>query len=157
MSVGLIEWIESGRDNRITLKAATDFLRLTDHGRDMNRCLAVSFIWDEDHRFTDLIRKRLKHLARSPPKEPASRSKTSSATSISRSFSPRVGWRGTLVSAVFAVHALPRTWMNALIQAGCCAMIIGYQLYLWMDGGFKDAVEGRVARACASCRVNSGC
>ena len=58
MSVGLIEWIESGRDNRITLKAATDFLRLTDHGRDMNRCLAlaVSFIWDENHRFTDLIR-----------------------------------------------------------------------------------------------------
>jgi hypothetical protein len=56
VSVGLIEWIESGRDNQISLKAATDFLRLTDHGRDMNRCLAVSFFWDENHRFTDLIR-----------------------------------------------------------------------------------------------------
>jgi hypothetical protein len=41
-------------------KAAADFLRLTDQGRHLDRCLAVSFTWDENHRFTGSIRKGLK-------------------------------------------------------------------------------------------------
>ena len=41
-------------------KAAADFLRLTDQGRNLDRCLAVSFTWDENHRFADSIRKGLK-------------------------------------------------------------------------------------------------
>ncbi len=41
-------------------KAASDYLRLTDQGKDIDRCLAVSFTWDENHRFTEAIRDRLK-------------------------------------------------------------------------------------------------
>jgi conjugative relaxase-like TrwC/TraI family protein len=41
-------------------KAAADFLRLTDQGRNLDRCLAVSFTWDENYSFTDSIRKGLK-------------------------------------------------------------------------------------------------
>ena len=40
--------------------AAADFLRLTDQGRNLDGCLAVSFSWDENHRFTDSIRNGLK-------------------------------------------------------------------------------------------------
>jgi hypothetical protein len=43
-------------------KAAADFLRLTDQGRNLDRCLAVSFTWGENHRFTESIRKGLKEL-----------------------------------------------------------------------------------------------
>ena len=35
---------------------------LTDLGRDLDRCLAVSFTWDENHRFTESIRKGLKEV-----------------------------------------------------------------------------------------------
>jgi hypothetical protein len=40
--------------------AAADYLRLTDQGRNLDRCLAVSFSWEENDRFTDSIRNRLK-------------------------------------------------------------------------------------------------
>ncbi len=41
-------------------QAAADYLRLTNQGRDLDRCIAVSFAWDENHRFTDAIRDGLK-------------------------------------------------------------------------------------------------
>jgi Transposase IS116/IS110/IS902 family len=31
-----------------------------DSGRNLDRCLAISFTWEENHRFTDSIRKGLK-------------------------------------------------------------------------------------------------
>ncbi len=40
--------------------AAADYLRLTDEGKDLNRCIAISFTWEENHRFTEAIRGRLK-------------------------------------------------------------------------------------------------
>ena len=40
--------------------AAADFIRLTQQGRDLERCLAVSFTWDENHRFTESIRNGLR-------------------------------------------------------------------------------------------------
>ena len=54
-----MNWIKEGQADYLE-KAATDFLRLTDQGRHLDRCLAVSFTWDENHRFTDSIRKGLK-------------------------------------------------------------------------------------------------
>ena len=54
-----MNWIREGQSDYLE-KAATDFLRLTDQGRHLDRCLAVSFTWDENHRFTDSIRKGLK-------------------------------------------------------------------------------------------------
>ena len=54
-----LNWIKEGQSNYLE-KAAADFLRLTDQGRDLDRCLAVSFTWDENHRFTNSIRKGLK-------------------------------------------------------------------------------------------------
>jgi hypothetical protein len=52
-------WIREGQSDYLE-KAPADVLRLTDHGRNLNRCLAVSFTWDENHRFTASIRKALK-------------------------------------------------------------------------------------------------
>ncbi len=40
--------------------AAADYLRLTDQGKALDRCIAVSFTWEENHRFTDAIRDGLK-------------------------------------------------------------------------------------------------
>jgi conjugative relaxase-like TrwC/TraI family protein len=54
-----MNWIREGQADYLE-KAATDFLRLTDQGRHLDRCLAVSFTWDENHRFTDSIRRTLK-------------------------------------------------------------------------------------------------
>jgi AAA domain len=54
-----MNWIREGQSDYLE-KAAADFLRLTDQGRHLDRCLAVSFTWDENHRFTDSIRKGLK-------------------------------------------------------------------------------------------------
>ena len=54
-----MNWIREGQSDYLE-KAAADFLRLTDQGRDLDRCLAVSFTWEEHHRFTDSIRKGLK-------------------------------------------------------------------------------------------------
>ena len=54
-----INCIKEGQSDYLE-KAAADFLRLTDQGRNLDRCLAVSFTWEENHRFTDSIRKGLK-------------------------------------------------------------------------------------------------
>ena len=54
-----MNWIKEGQSDYLE-KAAADFLRLTDQGRNLDRCLAVSFTWEENHRFTDSIRKGLK-------------------------------------------------------------------------------------------------
>jgi ATP-dependent exoDNAse (exonuclease V) alpha subunit len=54
-----MNWIREGQADYLQ-KAAADYLRLTDQGRHLDRCLAVSFTWDENHRFTDWIRKGLK-------------------------------------------------------------------------------------------------
>ena len=51
--------IREGQSNYLE-HAATDYLRLTDQGRNLDRCLAVSFTWEENHRFTDSIRNGLK-------------------------------------------------------------------------------------------------
>ena len=47
-----MNWIKEGKSDYLQ-KAAADYLRLTDQGRYLDRCLAVSFTWDENHRFTD--------------------------------------------------------------------------------------------------------
>jgi hypothetical protein len=54
-----MNWIKEGQADYLE-KAATDFLRLTDQGQHLDRCLVVSFTWDENHRFTESIRKGLK-------------------------------------------------------------------------------------------------
>jgi AAA domain len=54
-----MNWIKEGQSDYLE-KAAADFLRLTDQGRNLDRCLAVSFTWEENHGFTDSIRKGLK-------------------------------------------------------------------------------------------------
>ena len=54
-----MNWIREGQSDYLG-RAASDFLRLTDQGRHLDRCLAVSFTWDENYRFTDSIRKGLK-------------------------------------------------------------------------------------------------
>jgi ATP-dependent exoDNAse (exonuclease V) alpha subunit len=62
-----LNWIREGQSDYLE-QAAADFLRLTDQGRDLDRCLAVSFTWEENHRFTDSIRKGLKECGALPPK-----------------------------------------------------------------------------------------
>ena len=152
----------------------------------------MSFTWDENHRFTDLIRKRLKHLARSPPKEPASRSKTSSAHLDIEEFLTKIRLARHIGVSRFRC-ARPASHLDQRAHSSRVLRNDNWlSLYLWMhkevadkirtrlglrvinrnalskahhapfrdpvaDGGSKDAVEGRVARACASCRVNSGC
>ena len=51
--------IKEGQSNYLE-HAAADYLRLTDDGRNLDRCLAVSFSWEENHRLTDSIRNGLK-------------------------------------------------------------------------------------------------
>ena len=60
-----LDWIKEGQSNYLE-KAAADYLRLTDQGRNLDRCLAVAFTWEENHRFTDSIRKSLKQLGMLP-------------------------------------------------------------------------------------------
>jgi hypothetical protein len=45
------------------------------------------------------------------------------------------------VKPVFAVRALPKTWINALIQAGGYAMIMGYQFYPWTHKDVADKIR----------------
>jgi hypothetical protein len=52
-------WIKESQSNYLE-KAAADYLRLTDDGKQLDRCMAVSFTWEENHRFTDAIRSGLK-------------------------------------------------------------------------------------------------
>ncbi len=47
--------------------AAADYLRLTDQGKALDRCIAVSFTWEENHRFTGAIRDGLKKQGVLPP------------------------------------------------------------------------------------------
>ena len=54
-----LNWIQEGQSNYLE-QAAADFLRLTKHGGNLDRCLAVAFTWEENHRFTDSIRNGLK-------------------------------------------------------------------------------------------------
>ena len=54
-----MNWIKEGQADYLE-KAAADFLRLTDQGQHLDRCLAVSFTWDENHRFSESIRRGLK-------------------------------------------------------------------------------------------------
>jgi hypothetical protein len=65
-SLDRLNCIREGESNYLDY-AATDFLRLTKRGRDLDRCLAVSFTWEENHRFTDSIRKGLKECGVLPP------------------------------------------------------------------------------------------
>ncbi|MGA7215809.1 MAG: AAA family ATPase, partial [Terrimicrobiaceae bacterium] len=60
-----LHWIQEGQSNYLD-HAAADFLRLTDQGRALDRCLAVSFSWEENHRLTDSIRKGLKECGALP-------------------------------------------------------------------------------------------
>jgi hypothetical protein len=54
-----LNWIKEGLADYLQ-KASTDFLRLTDQRRHLDRCLAVSFTWDQNHSSTDSIRRNLK-------------------------------------------------------------------------------------------------
>lgn len=58
-------WIKEGRSDYLK-SAAEDYLRLTDNGQALDRCLAVSFTWDENHRFTEAIRTKLKERGALP-------------------------------------------------------------------------------------------
>lgn len=48
------------RQSNYLRHAAADYLRLTDQGKSLDRCIAVSFTWEENHRFTEAIREGLK-------------------------------------------------------------------------------------------------
>jgi conjugative relaxase-like TrwC/TraI family protein len=61
-----MNWIREGQSDYLG-NAASDFLRLTNQGRHPDRCLAVSFTWEENHRLTDSIRKGLKECGVLPP------------------------------------------------------------------------------------------
>jgi AAA domain len=78
-----LNWIKEGQSDYLE-NAAADYLRLTDQGRNLDRCLAVAFTWEENHRFTDSIRKG-KSSACFPPKEAVSPFMNHSAGPISRS------------------------------------------------------------------------
>ena len=54
-----LDWIKESQSNYLE-KAAADYLRLTGDGKQLDGCLAVSFTWEENHRFTDAIRSGLK-------------------------------------------------------------------------------------------------
>ena len=45
------------------------------------------------------------------------------------------------VKPVFAVRALPKTWTQALIQAGGYAMIMGFQFYPWTHKGIAEKIR----------------
>ena len=54
-----LSWIKESQSNYLE-KAAADYLRLTHSGKQLDRCLAASFTWEENHRLTDAIRGGLK-------------------------------------------------------------------------------------------------
>ena len=60
---GSINWMpqlnKEGQSDYLE-KAASDFLHLTNQGRHLDRCLALSFTWEENHRFTNSIREGLR-------------------------------------------------------------------------------------------------
>jgi hypothetical protein len=45
---------------------------------------------------------------------------------------------------VFAVRSLPRTWIDALIQAGGYAMIMGYQFYPWTHADLANEIREKL-------------
>jgi hypothetical protein len=45
------------------------------------------------------------------------------------------------LTPVFAVRAMPRTWVHALIQAGGYAMIMGFQFYPWTHKEIADTIR----------------
>ena len=48
------------------------------------------------------------------------------------------------VKPVFAVRALPKTWAEALIQAGGYAMIMGFQFYPWTHKSLADSIRNNL-------------
>jgi len=45
------------------------------------------------------------------------------------------------VRPVFAVRALPKTWIDALVRAGGIAMIMGFQFYPWTHKSLADTIR----------------
>jgi len=58
-----MSWIREGQSDYLR-RAAADYLRLTDPGKA--GCIAVSFTWEENHRFTEAIREGLKESGALP-------------------------------------------------------------------------------------------
>jgi len=54
-----LQWIHEGRGEYIP-KAADAYIKASENGTDLDRCIAVSPTWNEIHSFTDAIRQRLK-------------------------------------------------------------------------------------------------
>jgi ATP-dependent exoDNAse (exonuclease V) alpha subunit len=52
-------FVKEGRGTYIE-QAADAYISNTDEGADLNRCIAISPTWNENHRFTDAIRRKLK-------------------------------------------------------------------------------------------------
>lgn len=46
------------------------------------------------------------------------------------------------IRPVFAVRALPRTWIEALARAGGFALVMGYQFYPWTHKSLADDIRG---------------
>jgi hypothetical protein len=49
--------------------------------------------------------------------------------------------------AIFAGRALPKTWANAVIQAGGYAMIMGFQFYPWTHKEVADKIRATRLKA----------
>ncbi|MHB2165330.1 hypothetical protein [Alsobacter sp. R-9] len=49
------------------------------------------------------------------------------------------------IKPVFAVRALPKTWIEALIQAGGYAMIMSYQFYPWTHADLAREIRARLS------------
>jgi len=58
-----MSWIKEGQADYLR-RAAADYLRLTCPGKDS--CIAVSFTWEENHRFTEAIREGMKESGALP-------------------------------------------------------------------------------------------
>lgn len=48
------------------------------------------------------------------------------------------------IKPVFAVRALPRTWVQALAKAGGYAMVMGFQFYPWTHGDLAREIRERL-------------
>jgi hypothetical protein len=48
------------------------------------------------------------------------------------------------LTPIFAVRSLPKTWIDALIQAGGYAMIMGYQFYPWTHVDLANEIRERL-------------
>jgi conjugative relaxase-like TrwC/TraI family protein len=53
-------WVKEAKGQYIQ-NAATAYLQATGNGANLNRCIAISPTWEENHRFTEAIRDELKH------------------------------------------------------------------------------------------------